>query len=96
MEDLASDVLGLLDDLGIERADLVGHSLGECEAMEVSGARPDRLRNAPTFLDESNDPDGLTIDLSSLGHFDRPALITTGTAGAPYPRTARSGKEMPR
>ena len=42
------------------------------------------VRNAPTFLDEANDPDGLTIDLSSLANFDKPALVTTGTDSAPF------------
>ena len=42
------------------------------------------VQNAPTFLDETNDPEGLTIDLSSLQHFDRPALVTAGTASPPF------------
>src|SRR5262249_43367904 len=29
------------------------------------------IRNAPTFLDETRDPEGLTIDLDSLRSFDR-------------------------
>jgi pimeloyl-ACP methyl ester carboxylesterase len=42
------------------------------------------VQNAPTFLDEINDPEGLTLDLSSLAHFDRPALVTAGTASPPF------------
>jgi pimeloyl-ACP methyl ester carboxylesterase len=42
------------------------------------------IRNAPTFLDESNDPEGLTLDLSSLAAFDRPSLVTTGTESPPF------------
>jgi pimeloyl-ACP methyl ester carboxylesterase len=41
-------------------------------------------RNAPTFLDELGDPDGLTIDLTSLRRFDKPALVTTGSESAPF------------
>lgn len=37
------------------------------------------IQNAPTFLDECNDPDGLRLDLSSLCAFDRRSLVTTGT-----------------
>jgi hypothetical protein len=37
------------------------------------------MRNAPTFLDESDDPDGVALDLSSLGAFDRPSFVTTRT-----------------
>jgi pimeloyl-ACP methyl ester carboxylesterase len=42
------------------------------------------IRNAPTFLDEANDPDGLTIDRGSLRAFDRPALLTMGTTSPPF------------
>ena len=42
------------------------------------------VRNAPTFLDEINDPEGLTVDLSSLHAFDRPSLVTTGTESPPF------------
>jgi pimeloyl-ACP methyl ester carboxylesterase len=42
------------------------------------------IRNAPTFLDECNDPEGLTIDLKSLRAFDKPALVTRGTEGPPF------------
>ena len=42
------------------------------------------IRNAPTFLDESNDPEGLTLDLSSLGAFDRPSLVTIRTDSPPF------------
>lgn len=37
------------------------------------------IRNAPTFLDETKDPEGLTLELSSLRAFEGPALVTTGT-----------------
>jgi pimeloyl-ACP methyl ester carboxylesterase len=42
------------------------------------------IRNASTFLDETRDPDALQIDLEALGGFDRPALMTSGTASAPF------------
>jgi len=42
------------------------------------------IRNAPTFLDECNDPEGLTIDLNSLRVFDKPALVTRGTDSPPF------------
>jgi len=41
-------------------------------------------RNAPTFLDECNDPEGLTVDLNSLRVFDMPALVTRGTESPPF------------
>ena len=42
------------------------------------------IHNAPTFLDESNDSEGLTLDLKSLAAFGKPALVTTGTDSPPF------------
>jgi pimeloyl-ACP methyl ester carboxylesterase len=42
------------------------------------------IQNAPTFLDETNDSEGLTLDLSSLGAFNKPSLVTTGTESPPF------------
>jgi 3-oxoadipate enol-lactonase len=42
-EDLAADAVGVLDALGIERAILVGHSLGGIVAMTAALARPTRV-----------------------------------------------------
>lgn len=50
MADLADDVVGLLDDLGIETCALVGHSFGACVALEV--ARRARTRVASLALIE--------------------------------------------
>jgi pimeloyl-ACP methyl ester carboxylesterase len=43
IEDLAGDVIGLLDDLGIERAILVGHSMGSWVAQQVAIDHPERV-----------------------------------------------------
>lgn len=42
------------------------------------------IYNAPTFLDECKDPNGLHIDLSKLSNFDKPALLTHGTQSPPF------------
>ena len=39
--------------------------------------------NAPTFLDELQEPAALTMDLTRLTGFDRPTLATKGTASPP-------------
>lgn len=43
IDDLADDVLGLLDRLGIERAHLVGLSLGGMTAMRLAARNPERV-----------------------------------------------------
>lgn len=40
--------------------------------------------NAPTWLDEVQDPDALEIDLSGLRRVAAPALLTTGDQSAPF------------
>src|SRR5206468_3735434 len=41
------------------------------------------VANAPTWLDEMNDADFLTLDLATLNTFDRPTLLTNGDASPP-------------
>lgn len=52
---LARDVIAFADALGVERFDLVGHSLGSCVAMEIGLTRPERLRSlvvvSPGWID---------------------------------------------
>ncbi len=43
-----------------------------------------RTRNAPAFLDETRDPDSLTVDLVGLRRFDRPVLLSQGGTSAPF------------
>jgi pimeloyl-ACP methyl ester carboxylesterase len=41
--DMAADLVGLMDDLGIERAHLVGHSFGGVVALHCAVSHPDRV-----------------------------------------------------
>jgi 3-oxoadipate enol-lactonase len=45
MEDLADDVIALLDALGLEKASLVGMSMGGSVAINVAGRYPDRVQS---------------------------------------------------
>jgi pimeloyl-ACP methyl ester carboxylesterase len=42
------------------------------------------VRNAPTFLDECNDPNGLAVDLEAISSFEHPALLTQGDQSPPF------------
>lgn len=44
-EQLAADVLNLMDHLGVERADIFGYSMGTRTALELAIAQPDRVAN---------------------------------------------------
>ena len=55
----AADVVGLLEHLGIERADVVGFSVGGLTAYELAISYPDRLRRAVlASADHRNDRGG--------------------------------------
>lgn len=42
------------------------------------------IYNAPTWLDETRDPDGLDLDFAALARFDRPALVSDGEKSPPF------------
>jgi pimeloyl-ACP methyl ester carboxylesterase len=56
------------------------------------------IENAPTFLDETRDPEQLTFDVASLGAFPRSALLTLGDQSPPVfaPVIARLREAAPR
>jgi pimeloyl-ACP methyl ester carboxylesterase len=60
---LASDVVALLDQLGIDRADVLGHSMGAAVAMELAIGAPDRVRRVVP-ISVSVRPDGIHEDLA--------------------------------
>jgi pimeloyl-ACP methyl ester carboxylesterase len=47
-------------------------------------ARDTFIANAPTFLDEQRDPDGMTLDLDALARFTRPVLLSRGGKSPPF------------
>jgi pimeloyl-ACP methyl ester carboxylesterase len=60
---MASDVVGLLDHLGIDRAHVLGHSMGGAVTLELAVSHPTRVRSiAP--ISASVRPDGMHEDLT--------------------------------
>lgn len=41
------------------------------------------IENAPTFLDETNDPEQIVLDVEELQQFSKPALLTLGEKSPP-------------
>jgi pimeloyl-ACP methyl ester carboxylesterase len=60
---LASDILGLLDELGIQRTHAFGHSMGAAVTLELGVNHPDRVRSL-VAASASVRPDGLHEDLT--------------------------------
>ncbi len=60
---LASDVVGLLDHLGIERAHVIGHSMGGGTALELAVNHPERLLSVVP-ISASVRPEGEHPDLA--------------------------------
>jgi pimeloyl-ACP methyl ester carboxylesterase len=60
---LAGDVVGLLDQLGIDRAHVFGHSMGGAVTLELGINHPDRVRSLVP-ASASVRPDGLHEDLT--------------------------------
>lgn len=54
--DMAADVLGLLEALGIERADLLGFSLGGMIAQIIAARHPDRVRSLVSLMSSGGQP----------------------------------------
>jgi pimeloyl-ACP methyl ester carboxylesterase len=90
--DLASDVVALLDELGVEQADFFGFSLGGLVALEVAVRHPERvgrlvLASSPYaqsgVRDEIRSPDQDSSLLPSQADFQE--MAEAYAAVAPYP-----------
>ena len=65
---LANDVVALLDHLGIDRAHVLGHSMGAAVALELAVNHPTRVRSVVP-VSGSVRPDGMHADLSDPANF---------------------------
>lgn len=73
---LASDVVGLLDHLGIDRAHVMGHSMGGGTTFELAVNHPDRLLSAVP-ISASVRPDGDHPDLADPSTFATSPIMPT-------------------
>jgi len=71
LEHLSADLLGLLDALGIERCDLLGHSMGGMVALRAALRAPERIASL-VLMDTSPGP---------LGFVDRAQLALAARVG---------------
>jgi len=56
LRDMADDVVGLLDHLGIKSAHLVGASMGGMIAQELALSYPDRVRSLTSIMSSTGNP----------------------------------------
>jgi pimeloyl-ACP methyl ester carboxylesterase len=57
---------------------------GAWDTMLPDIAKQTLINNAPTFLDETRDPEILGVDLEALSLFDRPVLLSGGSESPPF------------
>ena len=68
-EVMASDVLGLMDHLGIDKADLVGWSDGGIIGLEIALTDPERLHKVVAY-GANFDPTGVRLDIGANDYFN--------------------------
>jgi pimeloyl-ACP methyl ester carboxylesterase len=66
---MANDVLGLMDHLGIEKADIVGWSDGGIIGLDLAIKHPDRLNKVVAY-GANFDPTGVRLDLGQNAYFN--------------------------
>jgi pimeloyl-ACP methyl ester carboxylesterase len=73
---LASDVVGLLDHLGIERAHVIGHSMGGGTALELAVSHPERVLSVVP-MSASVRPEGMHPDLADPSTYETSTRMPT-------------------
>jgi pimeloyl-ACP methyl ester carboxylesterase len=66
---MASDVLGLMDHLQIEKADIVGWSDGGIIGLEIAITHPERLNKVVAY-GANFDPTGVRLDIGTNAYFN--------------------------
>ena len=57
LSDMAADAVAVLDDLGIDRAHVMGLSMGGMIVQQLAIAHPERLRSLTSVMSTTGDPD---------------------------------------
>ena len=107
LRDMAADTIGLLDALGIERAHVVGASMGGAIAQELAIAYPARVRSLTSIMSTTGDPKlpgpqpkalarlGKKVPVDRAGYVREYVTTWSVLAGDHFPfdadRTARQG-----
>jgi pimeloyl-ACP methyl ester carboxylesterase len=73
---LASDVVALLDHLGVDRAHVLGHSMGAAAALELAVSHPDRVRSVVP-ISASVRPEGMHEDLTDPSRYATSTRLPT-------------------
>jgi pimeloyl-ACP methyl ester carboxylesterase len=74
LHDMADDILGLMDVLGIERAHLAGASLGGHIVQTFALDHPDRIASLCSIMASTNDGDTSGTDPDALAIFSMPPV----------------------
>jgi len=82
LDDMALDIVGLMDGLGIARAHIVGISLGGVITQTMAGNHPDRVISMTSIMSSSGNPDLPT----------GPAKVMETLASPPMDATDRDAK----
>jgi pimeloyl-ACP methyl ester carboxylesterase len=98
--DAVIELLGRGDHQGAARlfVETIAFGPGAWDARLTPAMREVFIANAPTWLDETRDPDSPRMELEALAGFDKPALLSSGTESAPFfgPVVDMIASRMPR
>ena len=91
---LASDVVALLDHLGVDRAHVIGHSMGSGTTLDLAVNHPDRLR-AVVPISASVRPGGMHPDLADPSTYATSTRMPTGAGLRRHGRRLCEGGSAP-
>ena len=99
VEDMAGDVLAVLDHLQLESADLVGASLGGMVTLQVAASRPGRVQRMVLMAATAGEPQGTALPAGTAallaGHVRRTAETPRRLIeGALAPSTVRARPQL--